>query len=53
MGPAQFQMADILILGSPEEQRDTTLDETTTTFNRTSCVNFPGHATSTGHRENS
>ena len=29
VGPAQFQMADILIPGSPEEQRDTTLDETT------------------------
>ena len=29
VGPAQFQMADALILGSPEEQRDTTLDETT------------------------
>ena len=29
VGPAQFQMADVLIPGSPEEQRDTTLDETT------------------------
>ena len=29
VGPAQFQMADILVPGSPEEQRDTTLDETT------------------------
>ena len=29
VGPAQFQMADTLALGSPEEQRDTTLDETT------------------------
>ena len=29
VGPAQFQMADALIPGSPEEQRDTTLDETT------------------------
>ena len=29
VGPAQFQMADIPIPGSPEEQRDTTLDETT------------------------
>ena len=29
MGPAQFQMADVLVPGSPEEQQDTTLDETT------------------------
>ena len=29
VGPAQFQMADILIPGSPEEPQDTTLDETT------------------------
>ena len=29
VGPAQFQMADVLVPGSPEEQRDTTLDETT------------------------
>ena len=29
VGLAQFQMADILIPGSPEEQQDTTLDETT------------------------
>ena len=29
VGPAQFQMANILIPGSPEEQRDMTLDETT------------------------
>ena len=29
VGPAQFQMADALAPGSPEEQRDTTLDETT------------------------
>ena len=29
VGPAQFQMADVLIPGSPEEQQDTTLDETT------------------------
>ena len=29
VGPAQFQMADILVPGSPEEQRDMTLDETT------------------------
>ena len=29
VGPAQFQMANALIPGSPEEQRDTTLDETT------------------------
>ena len=29
VGPAQFQMADVLIPGSPEEQRDMTLDETT------------------------
>ena len=29
VGPAQFQMANILVPGSPEEQRDTTLDETT------------------------
>ena len=29
MGPAQFQMADVLVPGSPKEQRDTTLDETT------------------------
>ena len=29
VGPAQFQMADVLIPGSPEEQRDMTLDENT------------------------
>ena len=29
VGPAQFQMADTLTPGSPEEQRDMTLDETT------------------------
>ena len=29
VGPAQFQMADVLVPGSPEEQRDMTLDETT------------------------
>ena len=29
VGPAQFQMADVLVPGSPEEQQDTTLDETT------------------------
>ena len=29
VGPAQFQMADILVPGSPEEQWDMTLDETT------------------------
>ena len=29
VGPTQFQMADILVPGSPEEQQDTTLDETT------------------------
>ena len=29
VGPAQFQMADVLVLGSPEEQWDMTLDETT------------------------
>ena len=29
VGPAQFQMADALAPGSPEEQRYTTLDETT------------------------
>ena len=29
VGPAQFQMADVLVPGSPEEQWDTTLDETT------------------------
>ena len=29
VGPAQFQMANVLVPGSPEEQRDTTLDETT------------------------
>ena len=29
VGPAQFQMADALAPGSPEEQQDTTLDETT------------------------
>ena len=29
VGPAQFQMADALVPGSPEEQWDTTLDETT------------------------
>ena len=29
VGPAQFQMADILVPGSPEEQQDMTLDETT------------------------
>ena len=29
VGPAQFQMANALAPGSPEEQRDMTLDETT------------------------
>ena len=29
VGPAQFQMADVLVPGSPEEQQDMTLDETT------------------------
>ena len=29
VGPVQFQMADVLVPGSPEEQQDTTLDETT------------------------
>ena len=29
VGPAQFQMADMLIPGSPEEQWDMTLDKTT------------------------
>ena len=29
VSPAQLQMADVLILGSPEEQRDMTLDKTT------------------------
>ena len=53
VGPAQFQMADILVPGSPEEQRDTTLDEATPPSTATSCVNFPGHATSMGRRENS